>query len=199
MTVIRLISTTVCVMLLASPVLAADRYHFDKNHTNIVWAASHLGFSKSFGTFLEFEGGFTLDEKEPENSSVSITIQTDSISTGIPKFDAHLKSDDFFDVKKFPIATFKSTEIKKTGEKTAEIHGDFTMLGQTHPLTLDATLNKVGTNSFNKKQTAGFSIRGTIDRTKYGMSYGVPGIPAEVELMVEAEGIKQTENPGAAD
>lgn len=177
----------------ATPALAAQTYHFDKTHTNIIWSASHLGFSNSLGQFMDYDGHFTIDEKTPEKSSVEITIKTDSIMTGLPKFDEHLKSADFFDVAKHPTATFKSTKIERTGDKTAKIHGELTMLGITKPLMLDATMNKIGTNPFNKAQTAGFSITGTIDRSEYGMNYGVPGIPAAVDLMVEAEGILKEE------
>jgi polyisoprenoid-binding protein YceI len=184
-------------LALSTPALAADTYIIDKTHTNIIWGASHLGFSKSFGTFSEVSGQFTLDETAPEASTVEITVGMQSVVTGIPKFDNHLKSKDFFDVETHPTATFKSTKVELTGEKTAKIHGELTMLGQTHPLALDATLNKVGVNGFNKKHTAGFSLTGSIDRSLYGMEYGVPGIPASVDLIIEAEGIKQTPNPKA--
>lgn len=189
------ISTFMAAVFLAAGAHAADTYIIDEMHTNIVWSASHLGFSKSFGTFSGVSGSFMLDEAEPEQSSVEISVDTASIVTGIPKFDEHLKSKDFFNVEAFSTATFKSTKIEKTGDKTAKIHGDLTMLGKTHPLVLDASLNKVGINGFNKKATAGFSLSGQIDRTKYGMDYGVPGIPAMVDLIIEAEGIKQTPNP----
>ena len=184
-------------LALSAPALAADAYIIDKAHTNIIWGASHMGFSKSFGTFSEVSGQFTLDETAPEASTVEITVGMQSVITGIPKFDNHLKSKDFFDTETHPTATFKSTKIELTGEKTAKIHGELTMLGQTHPLALNATLNKIGVNGFNKAHTAGFSLTGSIDRSVYGMEYGVPGIPATVDLIIEAEGIKQTPNPKA--
>lgn len=171
--------------------IAADTYTIDKTHTNILWGASHMGFSKSFGKFAEVTGSFTLDEAAPQNSSVEIKVQTASVVTGIPKFDDHLKSKDFFYSEAHPVATFKSTKVEPTGEKSAKIHGTLTMLGQTHPLVLDATLNKIGENSFNKKHTAGFSLTASIDRSLYGMNYGAPGIPNEVSLVIEAEGIKE--------
>ncbi len=184
-------------LALGAPALATDTYIIDKTHTNIIWGASHLGFSKSFGTFSEVSGQFTLDDAAPEASSVEITVDMQSVVTGIPKFDNHLKSKDFFDTETHPTASFKSTKIELTGEKTATIHGELTMLGQTHPLALNATLNKVGVNGFNKMHTAGFSLTGSIDRSQYGMEYGLPGIPATVDLIIEAEGIKQTERPKA--
>ncbi|MBN67479.1 MAG: polyisoprenoid-binding protein, partial [Rickettsiales bacterium] len=112
------------------------------------------------------------------------------ISTGIPKFDAHLKNEDFFNVEKYTTATFKSTDIKVTGEKTAVITGELSMLGKTAPLELEATLNKIGENPFNNKQVAGFSLRGTVYRSKYGINYALPAVPDSVDLIIEAEGIK---------
>lgn len=188
---LRFISCSALFLMTFGAAHAADTYVIDKTHTNIIWSASHLGFSKSFGTFSEVSGEFTLDEAAPQNSSVEVHVQTASIVTGIEKFDEHLKSKDFFYSESHPVAKFKSTKIEMTGDKTAKIYGELTMLGQTHPLVLDATLNKIGENGFNKKQTAGFSLTGTIDRSLYGMIYGAPAIPNEVPLIIEAEGIKK--------
>lgn len=185
--------------LVSSASLAADTYLIDKTHTNIIWSASHLGFSKSFGTFSEVSGHFILDEANPQNSSVEVLVRPSSVVTGIAKFDSHLKSKDFFGIEAHPAITFKSTQIELTGEKTAKIHGNLTMLGQTHPLVLDATLNKVGINGFSKQPTAGFSLTGSVERSLYGMTYGAPAIANEVGLIIEAEGLKQTKNPKDAE
>ena len=188
-----LLLSTGATLAFGAQALAADTYHFDKTHTNIMWFASHFGFSDSMGQFMEYDGKIVLDEANPEASSVEVVIQTGSIMTGLPKFDEHLKSADFFDVAKHPTATFTSNKIEKTGDNTAKIHGAFTMLGKTHPLTLDATLNKLGENPFNKQQTVGFTVKGTIDRSQYGMNYAIPGIPAEVDLLIETEAVLATE------
>lgn len=177
----------------AAPAFAADTYDLDPTHSDVIWMASHMGFSKSIGKFAEVSGHFTIDENEPAKSSVEVSINTASIMTGFAKFDEHLKSGDFFDVANHPTASFKSSKIVITGENSADIHGDLTMLGKTNPLVLKATKNKIGENPYNKKQTAGFSLTGIIDRSKYGMEYGVPGVPAEVQLIAEVEAIKRDE------
>ncbi|WP_197469891.1 YceI family protein, partial [Alcanivorax sp. HI0033] len=74
----------------------------------------------------------------PENSSVQATIQVASLDSNHAERDKHLRGDDFLDVDEYPTATFKSTKIEKTGEKTAKITGDFTLHGVTKPVTLDA-------------------------------------------------------------
>ena len=178
-------------LLLAGQAQAADTYTFDKSHTNIMWFASHLGFSDSMGQFMDYDGKLVLDEDKPENSSVEVTIKTASVMTGIEKFDDHLRSPDFFDSAKYPDAVFKSTKVELTGEKSAKVEGELTMLGKTKPLTLDVTLNKIGENPFAEKTVAGFSATATIYRSHYGINYALPAVPDEVDIRIETEFFKE--------
>ncbi|PJB70863.1 MAG: hypothetical protein CO093_06930 [Alphaproteobacteria bacterium CG_4_9_14_3_um_filter_47_13] len=164
------------------------RYEFDKAHTQIIFFADHLGFSKSEGKFLDFDGYFIFDEGKPENSSVEVTVKTASINMDMEKWDEHLKNEDFFNVGKFPDMTFKSTSIKITGDKTADITGDLTLLGQTHPVTLQTTLNKVAIHPMTNKHVAGFSAVAHLDRTQWGMTYGTPMMGSDVEIRIQVEG-----------
>jgi polyisoprenoid-binding protein YceI len=166
---------------------APQAFTLDPTHTNVVWKASHFGFSLAIGKFTDVKGTLNLDEENPENSTVAITLKTASLTTGQKKFDDHLKSADFFDVKKFPTASFTSTKIEKTGENTAAVTGDFTLKGITKPLVLNVTLNKIDINPFTNKKTAGFSADGVIKRSDFGIIYSLPGIADEVKLHIEAE------------
>ncbi len=166
---------------------AADKYVLDPTHTNITWQANHFGFSNPSGKFAKVEGTLLLDEAKPENSKVNVTVSVGSIITGLEKFDTHLKSKDFFNVDKFPNATFISDKVEVTGKDTAKVHGKLTMLGVTKPEILDVKLNKIGENPISKKKTAGFSASTTIKRSEYGMNYGIPGVSDEVKLMIESE------------
>src|SRR5690606_12273607 len=105
-------------------------------------------------------------------SSTEVTIDTSSISMNHEAWENHLKNADFFDVEKFPTMTFKSTKVERTGEKTAKMTGDLTLLGVTKPVTLDVTLNKSDLHPFHKKMAAGFSATGTLKRSDFGMNYG---------------------------
>ena len=175
----------------AAPARAeTKRYEFDKDHTQILFFADHLGFSKSEGRFIDFDGHFDFDDAAPENSAVEVTIKTGSLDMGGGKdrWNEHLKSADFFNVEKYPDMTFKSTAIKVTGENMADITGDLTMLGQTHPVVLHTTLNKVGIFPMNNKHKAGFSATAALDRTQWGMTYGMPMMDPHVEIRIQVEG-----------
>lgn len=168
-----------------------EQYSFDTAHTQILFFVDHLGFSKSQGEFHEYSGGFVFDRDHPEKSSIDVTINTASIDMDHEKWDAHMKNADFFSVKQFPTMTFKSTSIKVTGEKTAEITGDFTLLAVTKPVTLNVVYNKSDIHPFSGKYVSGFSATTTIKRSEFGMLYGLPAVGDDVEVRIEVEGVRQ--------
>ncbi len=163
-------------------------YQIDESHVHAMFKVSHLGFSETIGGFDKISGTFTLDAENPSNSSVNVTIDTASIDSGWDARDDHLRNADFFNVEEYPEMTFVSTSVEPTGDNTATVTGDLTMLGETHPVTLDVTLNGAGAHPFSGKYIAGFSATGTLDRTQWGMDYGAPAVGSEVELTITAEG-----------
>lgn len=171
----------------------AERYAFDKAHTQILFFADHLGFSYSQGEFHDYDGYFTFDRENPENSEIDVTIRTASIDMDHEKWDAHMKNEDFFDVENHPTMTFKSTGIEVTGENTANITGDLTLLGVTKPVVLNVTHNKSGEHPFSGKYVAGFSASTTVKRSEFGMDYGLPMLGDNVEVRLEVEGVRQGE------
>lgn len=175
----------------AAAVQGGEEYEFDKVHTQILFFADHIGFSKSQGEFHDYDGHFTFDRENPENSSVEVSIQTASIDMDDKAWDDHMKNKDFFDVENFPTMTFKSTAIKVTGEKTADITGDLTILGVTKPATLQVTYNKSDIHPFSKKYVSGFSATTTVKRSEYGMNYGLPVIGDDIEVRIEVEGMRK--------
>ncbi len=176
---------------------AVETYTLDKAHTQIVFFVDHVGFSKSHGDFLDFDGSFDFDENNPESGSVEVSIKTASIDmVGNQKWIDHLKNADFFDVEKYPTMDFRSTGVEMTGENTAKLTGDLTLLGVTKPVTLDVTFNKAGKHPFSGKYVAGFSARGTLKRSDFGMTYGLPLIGDEVELRIEVEGERHNGSDG---
>lgn len=133
-----------------SGAFAAEKFVTDQGHTEIRVSWNHAGVSIQTAEFEKATGNLSLDEANPENSSIDVEIDVTSISSGFEALDTHLKSADFLNVEKNPKATFKSTSIKKTGEKTADITGDFTLNGVTKPITLDATLTHIGDHPVGK-------------------------------------------------
>lgn len=165
---------------------AAETYTLDPMHTAVTWHINHFGFSNPSGKFMQAEGSVTLDQDNPANSSVNVTIPIAGVNTGVEKLDEHLKTADFFDVEKYPTAKFVSTKVEVTGDDTAIVHGDLTLHGVTKPVALDVTLNKVGENMF-KKQTAGFSATAQIKRSDFGIETYLPGLGDDVRLDIESE------------
>jgi polyisoprenoid-binding protein YceI len=174
---------------LAQLAFAADAYKLDPNHTYATWHVNHFGFSELTGKWMA-EGNLILDKEKPENSKVNVTIQVANFNTGIPKLDEHLASDDFFDVKKFPTATFVSDKVDVTGSTTAKVHGILTVHGVSKPVTLDVTLNKEGEHPMNQKLTAGFSATTELKRSDFGVGKYAPNVGDEVKITITAEAEK---------
>lgn len=186
----KLISLTTILLFFASSAFAEGKiYKLDANHASVTWVANHLGFSYVSGKFNEAEGEIFYNEKNPEKSSVKATIQIAKLSTGLPKFDTHLKSADFFNLEKFTTAKFISKKITITGINTANIEGNLTLLGVTKSVTLETKLNKVGLNDFSQKETIGFSAKTKIKRSDFGMNYALPHVSDDIELIIEVEAI----------
>jgi polyisoprenoid-binding protein YceI len=167
---------------------AENKYTIEKNHTSVMWIADHFGYSNVSGKFTDISGEIVFDEKKPQDSSVQVEIKTDSIATGLPKFEDHLKSKDFFNVKNFPTAKFVSKKIIVEGKKNkAQIVGDLTLLGITKEVILKAEFNKSAPNPMSQKPTIGFSAKTTINRSDFGIKYALPGVADKVELVIEVE------------
>jgi polyisoprenoid-binding protein YceI len=172
-----------------TPVYAADNYTIDSSHSYVLWHISHFGFSNPSGKWL-VNGNVVLDEKNPKNSKVNITIDMSGIITGIPKLDEHLKKDVFFDVEKYPTATFVSDKVTLTGKHTAKVHGVLTVHGVSKPVTLDIKLNKLDVSPITEKKTAGFTGSTTLKRSDYNITTYLPGLGDEVKIEIEAEANK---------
>jgi polyisoprenoid-binding protein YceI len=127
-------------LLSAGHAMAAD-YAIDKQgqHAFVNFKISHLGYSWLYGTFKDFDGSFSFDDKNPEASKVNVTLNTQSVDTNNAERDKHIRSGDFLNVGKHPTATFASTAVKTTGEGTADITGNLTLNGVTKPVVIAAT------------------------------------------------------------
>ncbi|MBU6235637.1 MAG: YceI family protein [Alphaproteobacteria bacterium] len=190
----RLAYTVALMTAFAMPAHAEpQKYSFDKVHTQIQFMVNHLGFSNSTGKFLKFDGGFVFDEANPAATTAELTIDTNSINMDDATWEEHLKDKDWFNVATYPSMSFKSTKVEATGDKTAKMTGDLTLLGQTKPVTLDVTLNNCGAHPMSSKPTCGFSLRGTLKRADWGMTNGIPMVSDDVQLHIEVEASAEKE------
>jgi polyisoprenoid-binding protein YceI len=178
---------TLALALPAAAMAAPVTYTFDSNHTSVMWKASHMGYSTVSGKFVGVSGSLVYDEKAPAASKLDAVIDTKAIATGLPKFEEHLHSKDFFDVEKHPTARFVSTKVEPTSANNARVTGDLTMLGITKPVVLDVTLNKKAYNEMAKKEVIGFSAKGVVKRSDFGIKYALPAVSDDIPLEIEAE------------
>lgn len=166
------------------------KYSFDKAHTNVIWFANHFGYSHPFGYFKDIDGNFWVDQQNPANSKIDVTIKIASLTTPSDKFTEHLKTKDFFGVEKFPDAKYVSTKVEVTGKDTANVTGNLTLHGVTKPVVLAVKMNAIGDHPMSKKPYAGFSATGIIKRSEFGMASFLPGVGDDVRIVIETEGEK---------
>ncbi len=113
------------------------QYQIDPAHSTASFSIKHMMIAKVHGGFEKMSGTLTLDSANPALSKVEAQIETASINTREAQRDAHLKSADFFDAEKFPLITFKSTAVEKSGDGELKVKGDLTIHGVTQKVTLD--------------------------------------------------------------
>ena len=169
----------------------AGTYEIDPTHTSITWRLSHIGLSTYTARFDKISGTLEFNPLAPTTSSVDISIDPKSVSTGLPSFDAKIAKD-VFNAEATPMIKFKSTSLVATSPVTGRMTGDLTIAGVTKPMTLDVTYNKGLMSPFAKRQNIGFSATGTIKRSEWGMDdYVGFGIGDNVDLIIEAEFLKK--------
>ena len=163
------------------------KYLLDKTHASIVFSISHLGFSQYKGRFNDFDATLFLDKTGIEKSGVKVTVDVASVDTNNTTLEGKLRSDTFFDTKKYPEASFNSTSFEKLSDTKGTLKGMLSLHGVTRPVTLDVTLNGIGVNPFSKKPTIGFAATTSIKRSDFGIKEYLPAVGDDVTLMIDAE------------
>ena len=169
----------------SAPAIAGDTYVIDPSHTHVQFSVLRFGFNDVIGTFTDVSGEISLDEMNPEKSTVTAQIGVDSLETSDPTRNEHLAGNFWFNTATFGEIRFSSTAVTQHNDKMATVTGDLTLLGVTKPVSLDVTLNKVGVDPATKKPSIGLSATGMLDRTDWDMKTAVNLIGAEVEIRIE--------------
>ena len=187
-----LLSVAAAATLLAGVSQAqAATYAIEPTHTFATFEISHFGTSTNRGRFDKKEGTVQFD-RAAKTGKVEIVIDATSINTGTAAFNKHLQSPDLFDAAKFPTITFVGDKFSFNGDKVSEITGNLTLLGKTNPVTLKANNFNCYESPMLKREVCGGDFETTIDRTQFGMNYGLAyGFPKEVRLVIQVEAVKQ--------
>ncbi len=179
------------VFSMASPSAQAQSatYIVEPTHTFVTWEAKHFGTSTSRGRFDKKSGSITID-RQAKTGKAEISIDMKSMNTGVAAVDKHLTGENFFAAEKFPEAKFVGTGFKFDGDKVVEVAGTLTMRDKTNPVTLKGTAFNCYMSPFVKREVCGGDFETTITRSQYDMSYGLPGIPDAIRLLIQIEAIK---------
>jgi polyisoprenoid-binding protein YceI len=159
----------------------AANYAIDPTHTFVTFEISHFGATTNRARFDKKQGTVEFD-RAAKTGKVDISIDTTSVNSGTPPFDA----------AKHPTIKFVSDKFSFNGDKVSEVTGQLTLLGKTAPVTLKATQFNCYDSPMLKREVCGGDFETTIDRTQWGMNYGVEwGFPKNVRLVVQIEAVKQ--------
>jgi polyisoprenoid-binding protein YceI len=174
-------------MAFANPANAQpEPYAFDRSHSKLFFDWVHQGYSVMIGRFTNFGGEFLFDPAEPTASQLDITIDAASVDVYNDELNPRLRGEEFFNAAEYPEIHFVSRRIERIDSNRLRVHGEITMLGVTRPLELDVTRNKVAVNR-QGLMVAGFSGRGRLTRSDFGMDFLAQVAGGEIAFRVEVE------------
>ncbi len=171
---------------------ASGIYQFSPQMVKANFSVGQLPFGSLKGRFLEVSGRFILNGKQLERSSVTVAIKPKSIKTENPQTDIYLRGPDFFNVANFPVATFKSTKIRRTGDKTAELDGVLKIKTISVPMAFTVTFNRAQRDpEAGNRFVLEFQAKSSFNRSKFGMSAGIPIFSDAVDLDIQILGTRK--------
>ncbi|MBP7962403.1 MAG: YceI family protein [Caldilineaceae bacterium] len=173
-------------------------WQIDSSHSHIQFSVRHMMISRVKGTFETFSGTVALDEANPANTVVNVSIEAASINTRDAQRDGHLQSPDFLDAATFPTLTFVSTKVEKTGTNHAKLYGDLTIQTVTRPVVLDVEYVGQAKSPWGTV-SAGFSASTKINRKEWNLTWnqaletGGLLVGEEIAIEIDLELVKQPE------
>jgi polyisoprenoid-binding protein YceI len=171
---------------------AVGTWKVDVAHSNVEFVARHLTFTKIRGRVTDYDATITIADA-PQDSSVNVTMQVASLSTGDEGRDGHLLSPDFFDAETYPVLTFASTTVTPVGDTTWKVDGDLTVRDATKPVVLDVEFGGIVTDPWGADKAI-FSASAEINREDWGLTWNQPlanggllvGKKIKIELEIQA-------------
>jgi polyisoprenoid-binding protein YceI len=188
------LALTLGVLALGAPFAAAQTstWNIDPAHSSVDFTVKHLALSNVHGHLGGLKGSITLNDSDITKSTVSVTIDTTTIDTGMQMRDGDLKSANYFDVGQFPTATFASTSVSGGGGHLT-VNGNLTLHGVTRPVTLDVEGPAGPITGMDKKPHAGYSATTSLKRKDFGIGAKTPDnvVSDEIKLTIDLDVAKQ--------
>lgn len=178
-------------LVIAAPASARMLYYrMDPVHTQVLFSVDHDGYSHPVGRMRIKAGWIALDEDDWSTAKVVADVDTASVDIGDADWNEAVTGKRFLDAKEYPLAHFESTSVEQTDAQHGTLHGNLTLRGVTHEVSIPFTLNRVGATIFAGMQTlAGFSAQTTLDRLQFGITSFPKAVGTQVEVRLEVEAI----------
>jgi polyisoprenoid-binding protein YceI len=173
--------------------MTKTKWAIDADHSSVDFSIRHMMIANVKGAFHNFSATVEADPTDLADAVIDFTVDLASIDTRNKDRDAHLVSGDFFDVENNPSMTFRSTNVKKTGDGEYDVTGDLTIRGTTRPETFAVNFEGQGKDPWGNEKV-GFSAQGSINRADFGLTWNAAletggvlvGDKVKVNLQIEA-------------
>ncbi|MFA9216780.1 MAG: YceI family protein [Sphingomonadaceae bacterium] len=173
---------------------APEEYTIEPGHTYPSFETSHMGLSLWRGKFDKSRGKIWLD-RAAKTGKLDITIDIASVNFGLPMMDTRAKSDHFFDVEKYPTATYRSDSITFEGDVPVAVNGQLTLRGITKSVPLKIVHFKCTIHPMFKREICGADARAEFDRRDFGMNRDIVLTDPNVRLSIAVEALRGAELP----
>lgn len=177
-----------CLLGMTSPQLHAAPYQIDTAHTAVHFAASHFDRTWLRGRLMGIKGQVEFDAAQ-KSGSLDLTLDPDTLDTGLRGLDSVLKSSQYFDTKEFPQVRFVSTKFEFEGERLQAVLGNLTLHGVTQPVRLQAKRFSCGEVKFLvlRRMVCGGDFHAEIKRSSFDMRHALPDVGDLVLLDIAVE------------
>jgi polyisoprenoid-binding protein YceI len=173
-----------------TPAVLTGQYRLDPTHSRVGFVARHAMVTKVRGSFNELEGSGYFDAENPSDSRLDLTIKAHSIDTRNADRDAHLRSNDFFDMDTYPEIRFVSSSVEKVDDENYEVTGELTIKDVTKSVTLDFEVAGVAEDPWGN-QRLGLEGSTVINRKDWNVNFNVAleagGVLVSDKITVEFE------------
>ncbi|MBU6530436.1 YceI family protein [Streptomyces sp. NPDC057245] len=173
------------------------QWSIDRPHSRIGFSVRHAMVTTVRGAFTDYDSALYFDGARPSESRAELVIRVASVDTGVEQRDGHLVGRDFFDARRYPEMTFRSTSTIHEGGETFRMTGDLTIRDTTRPVELQLDYLGSVVDPFGYER-AGFDGTTTIDRRDWGLVYnqrleaGGSMVSEKVRLQFDISAIRST-------
>lgn len=168
----------------ALPAAAGEILTIDSSHSAVILQWNHFGFSNPVARLEKVEGKLDLDQADLSRSSIVVNMPLDALRTGDDFLNKRLLGSEFFDAKRYPVATFRSVLVRRVDAEKLVVEGELSVHGVTRPVLLNARLNRIAPNPFTRLTTVGFEADGVIRRSEFGLDKYIPAVSDEVTVRI---------------